>query len=127
MRLDELRSPKATQNSRLGGLADMQSALVELDLLPLSPLQFNCYSSNSIARRRIFYASAHAARSDRGGNGLRYPDMRSLDLEILRRGFSAVAYDLILDLLAFIERRQPGPLDSRNMHEHILPAALRLD
>jgi hypothetical protein len=57
----------------------------------------------------------------------RYPVTRSLDLKILRRRFSAVAYDLELDLLAFIECRQAGLLDRRNVHKYILPAALRLD
>ena len=57
----------------------------------------------------------------------RYPVTRSLDLKILRRRFSAVAYDLELDLLAFIERGQTRPLHSRNVHKHIAPAALRLD
>src|SRR5260370_42429285 len=52
---------------------------------------------------------------------------RSLDLEILRRRFSAVAYDLELDLLAFIERGETRLLHSRNVHKHIAPAALRLD
>src|SRR5215468_5223558 len=56
-----------------------------------------------------------------------YPVTRSLDLKILRRRFSAVAYDLELDLLAFIERGQTRPLHSRNVHKHILPSALRLD
>src|SRR5260370_2686875 len=57
----------------------------------------------------------------------RYPVTRSLDLKILRRRFSAVAYDLELDLLAFIERGQTRPLHSRNVHKHIAPATLRLD
>src|SRR5260221_7456461 len=52
---------------------------------------------------------------------------RSLDLKILRRRFSAVAYDLELDLLAFIERGKTRLLYSRNVHKHIAPAALRLD
>src|SRR5882762_9596782 len=57
----------------------------------------------------------------------RYPDTRSLDLKILRRRFSAVAYNLELDLLAVIERGQTRFLHSRNVHKHILAAALRLD
>jgi hypothetical protein len=57
----------------------------------------------------------------------RYRITKSLDLKILRRRFSTVAYDLKLDLLAFIERGQTRPLHSRNVHKHILPAALRLD
>ena len=51
----------------------------------------------------------------------------SLDLEIFRRRLSAVADDFELDLLAFIERGEAGLLDSRDMYEHILSAALRLD
>jgi hypothetical protein len=57
----------------------------------------------------------------------RYPVTRSLDLKILRRRFSAVAYDLELDPLAFIERGQTRLLHSGNVHKHIAPAALRLD
>src|SRR6266478_6442590 len=53
----------------------------------------------------------------------RYPVTRSLDLEILRRRFSAVAYDLELDLLAFIERGKTRPLHSRCVHKHIDAAA----
>jgi hypothetical protein len=37
---------------------------------------------------------------------------RSLDLEIHRGCFSAVLFDLILDLLPFIERPQSGALNS---------------
>ena len=51
----------------------------------------------------------------------RYRVTKSLDLKILRRRFSAVAYDLELDLLALIERGQTRPLHSRNVHKHILP------
>src|SRR5258708_19169208 len=56
-----------------------------------------------------------------------YPVTKSLDLKILRRRFSAVAYDLELDLLTFIERGQTRLLHRRNVHKHIAPAALRLD
>src|SRR5258706_7392540 len=56
-----------------------------------------------------------------------YPVTKSLDLEVLRRRFSAVAYDLELDLLAFVERGQTRLLHRRNVHKHIAPAALRLD
>jgi hypothetical protein len=55
------------------------------------------------------------------------PVTRSLDLEILRRRFSSVAYDLELDVLTFIECRQTGLLDRRNVHKYILPATVRLD
>jgi hypothetical protein len=45
----------------------------------------------------------------------RYQVTRSFDLKILRRRFTAVAYDLELDLLAFIERRKTRPLHNRNI------------
>src|SRR5260370_39390065 len=57
----------------------------------------------------------------------RYAITRSLDLKILRRRLSAAAYNLELDLLAFVERGKTCPLHSRNVHKHIAPAALRLD
>jgi hypothetical protein len=47
---------------------------------------------------------------------------RSLDLEIFGRRFSAIADNLELNFLAFIECGQTGFLDRRNV-----PAALRLD
>src|SRR5215470_11914521 len=91
---------------------------------------------NRLAHRTVRYHSAVAPRSlsvrvrlivsphsDVG----RHPVTRSLDLKILRRRLSAVAHDLELDLLAFIERGQTRLLHSRNVHKHILPAALRLD
>src|SRR5713226_10388632 len=88
-----------------------------------------------LAHRTVRYHSAVAPRSSSVRVGLMlpphsvccYPDTRSLDLKILRRRFSAVAYDLELDLLAVIERGQTRFLHSRNVHKHILPAALRLD
>src|ERR1051325_11116382 len=48
-------------------------------------------------------------------------------LEVLGRGFAAVAYDLVFDLLALIERAKSSALDGRNMHEHVLTPTLRLD
>src|SRR5258708_36835323 len=57
----------------------------------------------------------------------RYPVTKSLDLEVLLRRFSEVAYALELDLLAVIERGQTRLLHRRNVHKHIAPAALRLD
>src|SRR5207244_6789490 len=54
--------------------------------------------------------------------------IRSLDLEIHRRCFSAVLFDLILDLLPFIERTQSSALDCGDVDEHVLAAtALRLN
>ena len=56
------------------------------------------------------------------------PAERSLDLEVHRRCFSAVLFDLILDLLPFIERAQSGSLNSGDMNKHIPAAAtLRLN
>src|SRR6266404_6550257 len=89
-----------------------------------------------LAHRTVRYHSAVTPKSLSVRVGLmmpsillfgRYPVTRSLDLKILRRRFSAVAYDLELDLLAFIERGQTRLLHSRNVHKHILAAALRLD
>src|SRR5439155_14185281 len=58
----------------------------------------------------------------------RSPETRSLDLEIHRRCFSAVLFDLILDLLPFIERAQSGALNSGDMNKHVPAAtALRLN
>jgi hypothetical protein len=53
---------------------------------------------------------------------------KSLDLEIHCRCFSAVLFDLILDLLPFIERAQSGALNSGDMNKHVLAAtAFRLN
>src|SRR5260370_22009929 len=54
----------------------------------------------------------------------RYPVTRSLALKILRIRFSTLAYDLELDLLAFIERGQTRLLDTSNVHQHIAPPPL---
>jgi hypothetical protein len=48
--------------------------------------------------------------------------VRALDLEIHRRCFAAVLFDLILDVLPFIERVQSSTLDCRDVDEHV-PAA----
>ena len=51
---------------------------------------------------------------------------RLLNLEIHRRCFPAVLFDLKLDLLPFIERAQSGALDRGDVDEHVfcrLPAA----
>src|SRR6266446_9685999 len=52
---------------------------------------------------------------------------RSLYLQVLGRGLAAIADDLVFDLLAFIERPDPGALYGRNVNEHVLTTALRLD
>ena len=48
-------------------------------------------------------------------------------LEIFSRFLAAIGDNFILNVLAFVERAQPGPLDRGDVHEHILAAALRLD
>src|SRR5262249_51120035 len=48
----------------------------------------------------------------------------SLDLEIHRRCFPAVLFDLILDVLPFIEGGQSSALDCGDVDEHILAACL---
>ena len=50
-----------------------------------------------------------------------------LHLEVFGRFFAAVRHDFIFNLLAFVEIAQSGALDSRDVNEHILAAALRLD
>src|SRR5262245_49304650 len=52
---------------------------------------------------------------------------RLLNLEIHRRCFPAVLFDLILDLLPFIEHAQSSALDRGDVDEHVFAASLRLD
>src|SRR5258708_3189971 len=60
--------------------------------------------------------------------GSRRPLAGSADQrQITRRFLAAIAHDLVLDLLAFVEPRQAGPLDRRDMDEHVLAAGIRLD
>jgi tetratricopeptide (TPR) repeat protein len=54
-------------------------------------------------------------------------DALALDFQVLRRGLAAIGYFVVLDRLAFVERRQTGLLDGRNMHEHVLAARRGLD
>src|SRR6266545_2784258 len=57
----------------------------------------------------------------------RSPETRSLDLEIHRRCFPAVLFDLILDLLPLIERAQSSTFDCRDVNKDISAPALRLN
>src|SRR5207253_9555050 len=41
---------------------------------------------------------------------------KSFHLEIFRGSFAAIADELVLDMLAFVERAQAGPLDRRAVH-----------
>src|SRR5215813_1646000 len=47
--------------------------------------------------------------------------------EVHRRCFPAVLFDLILDVLPFVERAQSCALDCGDMDEHVLAATLRLN
>src|SRR3954454_9865134 len=51
----------------------------------------------------------------------------STDLEIFCRFLAAVGYDFILNSLPFIEGAQARTFDCRDVNEHILAAALRLN
>src|SRR5262249_55336812 len=51
----------------------------------------------------------------------------SLHFQILGRGLPAIAYELEVDALAFVERCEPGAFNSRDMNEHVLPAIRWLD
>src|SRR5215471_20839462 len=59
----------------------------------------------------------------------RSPETRGwlLNLEIHRRCFPVVLFDLILEVLPFIERAQSSALDRGDVDEHIFAACLRLD
>src|SRR5215471_4689360 len=52
---------------------------------------------------------------------------RSFDLEIHRRCFPAVLFDLILDLLPLVERAQSSTFDCRDVNKDISAPALRLN
>src|SRR5271168_3632362 len=51
----------------------------------------------------------------------------SFHFQVLCRGLAAVADDLVLHLLAFIECAEPCALYSRDVNKHVLPATLRLN
>jgi len=48
-------------------------------------------------------------------------------LEIFRRFLAAICDDFVLNVLAFVEGAQSGALNGRDVNEHILATALRLD
>src|SRR5215471_10019405 len=52
---------------------------------------------------------------------------RLLNLEIHRRCFPAALFDLIFEVLPFIERAQPSALDRGYVDEYVFAACLRLD
>jgi hypothetical protein len=49
------------------------------------------------------------------------------DLQILRRFLALVGNNIVFDVCALIKRTQSSALNSRDMHEHVLATALRLD
>jgi hypothetical protein len=49
------------------------------------------------------------------------------DFEIFRRGLASIGDFLELDCLPFMEARQTGPFDGRDVNEDVLAAVLRLD
>ena len=51
----------------------------------------------------------------------------STDLQIYSRLLTAVALNLVLNGLSFVERRQSGTFDGTDVYEHIFAAALRLN
>jgi hypothetical protein len=72
--------------------------------------------------RRFGTAARSASRTDWSpfaGNRA-----RPFYLQVPGRGFSLVADDLVVHLLAFTERGKPGLLDRRDVHEHVLAAPL---
>jgi hypothetical protein len=50
-----------------------------------------------------------------------------LDLEIASGLLAAISDHFVIDLLAFIERAQPGSLYGGDMHEHVFASVLRLN
>src|SRR5215472_13304691 len=77
--------------------------------------------------------ASHECRQWRVASLLRHrsdpPETRDrlLNLEIHRRGFPSVLFDLILEVLPFIERAQSSALDRRDVDEYVFAACLRLN
>src|SRR5579871_6195507 len=78
---------------------------------------------------RLFreFGPFESVRSSLANPAERFALPRSLDLEIFRRRLSAVAHDLELDLLTFVEGGQAGLFHSRNVNKNVLSATLRLN
>jgi hypothetical protein len=53
----------------------------------------------------------------------RHTDIQLPDSKIDRGLFASIALNLILDGLPVVERTQPGPLNSRDVDEHIFATA----
>jgi hypothetical protein len=50
------------------------------------------------------------------------------ELQILSRALAVLAADqIVLDPITLVQIIEPGPLDGRDVHESVGPAALRLD
>ena len=64
----------------------------------------------------------------RGLSGPFWPGMAaSGDLEVLRGGLAAIGYELVLDVLTFVERAQSRALHGRDVDEHVLISGRRPD
>src|SRR5438067_10868614 len=70
------------------------------------------------------------ALDSRGVSGFRKRSCSSddlADLEIFRGCLAAVFYEVVLDVLVFVEGGESGALDCRDMDEHVLLSDGRLD
>ena len=56
-----------------------------------------------------------------------YRQPRSLDLEVAGGFLASIRDDLIVDLLTLVEGAEAGAFDCRDMNEHVLAAASRLN
>ena len=74
------------------------------------------YRRTQLSSKRLEIVSASRSR---------FP--QSLDLEVFRGVLTAIVHDFILNNLALIEGAQAGTFDRRDMDEHILASALRLN
>src|SRR5215471_4419453 len=73
-------------------------------------------------------AFARRSCSNKKRDGDRTRSHRALeDLQVFRRGFAAVFHEVIFHGLIFIEGRESGALDRRDVDEHVLLAGGRLD
>src|SRR5690242_16581566 len=76
-----------------------------------------------------------AIKNPRGNRGLRDTHPSAVeaavaalrDLQVFRRGLAAIGDEFVLDHLPLIQGAQPGPLNSRDVDEHVLIACRRTD
>src|SRR5580704_8502227 len=77
--------------------------------------------------RRIGVATASGSLRRRPGLFARCARKASFDFEVFCGRLAAIADDLVLDLLAFIEGAEACALYGRDVDEHVLAATLRLN